>query len=120
MRVKKGRKIFFYDNGIRNAIINNFNPMAFRNDTGQLWENFLVAERLKANHYKKLRSTTFFWRTHNQQEIDFIEERDGMLHAFDFKWNPNKKTKVPLPFRQAYPNTDFTAISRDNYNDFLG
>jgi uncharacterized protein len=117
--IKKSRKIYFYDLGIRNCIINNFNEPALRNDIGQLWENFLVAERLKYNHYSNIHVNSYFWRTHNQQEIDYIEERDGKLYAFEFKWSDSKKKKLPSSFRQAYPNSDFHIISKENYTDFL-
>ena len=117
--IKKSRKIYFYDLGIRNSIINKFNEPALRNDIGQLWENFLVAERLKYNHYSNIHVNSYFWRTHNQQEIDYIEERDGKLYAFEFKWSDSQKKKLPLNFRQAYPNSDFQIISKENYTDFL-
>ena len=117
--IKKSRKIYFYDLGIRNSIINNFNEPVLRNDIGQLWENFLVAERLKYNHYRNIHVNAYFWRTHNQQEIDYIEERDGKLYAFEFKWSDSKKKKLPISFRKAYPNSDFQIISKENYTDFL-
>jgi len=117
--IKKSRKIYFFDLGIRNSIINNFNELSLRNDKGQLWENFLVAERLKHNHYRNIHVNSYFWRTHYQQEIDYIEERDGKLYAFEFKWSDSQKKKLPSSFRQAYPNSDFQLISKENYIDFL-
>ena len=94
--ISSSRKIYFYDNGIRNALINNFNPVGFRNDTGMLWENFIIAERMKYLHYSRQFCSTWFWRTHQQQEIDYIEETSGRLTAYEFKWNPEKKFKNEL------------------------
>eukprot|EP01035_Chromulina_nebulosa_P040785 gene40785-55132_t len=85
--LKKSRKIYFYDNGLRNAVIKQFNALAFRNDVGALWENFLVTERMKTLEYQRVFANRYFWRTHAQQEIDYIEERGGQLHAYEFKWN---------------------------------
>lgn len=117
--IKTNRKIYFYDNGIRNAVIQNFNPIELRNDIGVLWENFLVTERLKRNHYHRAYSNIFFWRTKQQQEIDYVEEADGRLSAYEFKWNPNAKVKVPTTFLEAY-KTDFEVISRENFREFVG
>ncbi len=117
--IKKSRKIYFYDNGIRNAVIKNFNPPELRNDTGQLWENFLVSERRKGNAYRELWCNTYFWRTYGKQEIDYIEEYAGILHAFEFKWN-SKKTKAHFsPFTQAYPQSETKIIHPDNYLEFV-
>jgi len=117
--LKKSRKIYFYDNGLRNAIIKQFNPLNLRNDVGVLWENFLISERIKTTHYNEVYSNRYFWRTHAQQEIDYIEERDGTLHAFEFKWSPIKKTKFPKPFLDNYPNHTTQVIYQDNYVDFI-
>lgn len=117
--IKTNRKIYFYDNGIRNALIQNFNPFEFRNDIGALWENFLITERLKRNHYHSAYVNTFFWRTKQQQEIDYLEEADGRISAFEFKWNPNAKVKKPTVFLEIYP-ADFKVISKDNFRDFVG
>jgi len=117
--LKKSKKIYFYDNGIRNAVINNFNPVELRNDTGVLWENFLVSERMKYIHYNNIYANNFFWRTYAQQEIDYIEERDGKLFAYEFKWNPRKKTKTFKTFINAYPNSEITIINQNNYIDFI-
>lgn len=117
--IKKGRKIYFYDTGIRNAIIKNFSPLALRIDTGGLWENYLIAERLKYNHYNFNYSNYYFWRTHGQQEIDFIEENEGNLHAYEFKWNPKAKIKFPKSFVENYPNSITNGISKNTYQTFL-
>lgn len=117
--IKKGRKIYFYDNGIRNAIIKNFQPLTFRQDTGALWENYLISERKKNNEYSGRISNLFFWRTINQQEVDFIEERQGKLFAFEFKWSPQKKAGITKGFLKNYPDSEAEVITRDNYHDFL-
>ncbi|MCB0621556.1 MAG: ATP-binding protein [Saprospiraceae bacterium] len=117
--IKKGRKIYFYDNGIRNSIIKNFNPLDLRQDTGALWENFLLAERRKRNSYTDLNYNSFFWRTTTQQEIDYVEEFDGKLHAFEFKWRVGK-VRVPQSFIKAYPNSEFSVITPENFDDFIG
>lgn len=117
--IKKGRKIYFYDNGIRNAVIKNFNPLELRQDTGALWENFLVSERQKQNAYMRKPVNCYFWRTHAQQEIDYIEENGGQLNAFEFKWNEKAKVKLPDSFAKAYPGTGFSSVNRNNYMDFL-
>lgn len=117
--LKKRKKIYFYDLGIRNAIIKNWNPVGLRSDTGALWENFLIVERIKHKSYNRLATNDFFWRTHAQQEIDFIEEYDGILHAYEFKWNPNRKVKWSKTFTQAYPDHKLMAVSKDNYREFI-
>lgn len=117
--LKFARKIYFYDNGIRNALINNFADIEMRPDTGALWENYLISERLKRNQYKGICFNAYFWRTTQMQEIDYIEEYDGQMYAFEFKWNP-KKTAKPCPtFRRAYPDIEIQTITTDNYMDFL-
>ncbi len=117
--ISSSRKIYFYDNGIRNAIINNFNPIALRTDIGALWENFLVCERLKANHYQQRFVSSYFWRTHAQQEIDYVEDSEGKLHAFEFKWNPKARARFPKTFTNAYPDAPTRVISRDNFEEFV-
>lgn len=118
--LKKSRKIYFYDNGLRNAIINQFNPIGLRNDTGALWENFLMSERLKHIHYNEIYCNRFFWRTHAQQEIDYVEEREGKLFAYEFKWNYKKGGfKFPKTFTSAYANAEMKLISRDNFEEFI-
>ena len=117
--VTKSDRWYFYDNGIRNAIIKNFNRLDMRQDTGELWENYLMTERLKYNSYSKNLVNTYFWRTYDQQEIDLIEEGSGMLQAFEFKWNSTKNAKVPGGWAKAYPQATFETINRDNYLNFI-
>jgi len=117
--IKKGKKIYFYDNGIRNAIIGNFLPLNSRTDVGALWENFIISERLKYNHNKDIDFKDYFWRTTQQQEIDYIEEIDSELSAFEFKWNPNKKGLLSKTFSKAYPVKNFDTISPENIETFL-
>lgn len=118
--LKKTRKIYFWDCGIRNALIGDFRPLDLRNDRGALWENFLVAERQKRNWYGEFYGHAYFWRSTQQQEVDYIEEYDGQLHAFEFKWNPGKGASLPITFKNAYPNTSFEVVRQDNYADFCG
>lgn len=117
--IKRGRKIYFWDNGIRNSLIANFSPLDLRQDKGALWENFLVSERQKAKHYQGKYSNDYFWRTYSQQEIDYIEESDGKIRAYEFKWNPKKKGKFPASFRDAYPGAQTATISRENFIPFV-
>ena len=117
--IKKGKKIYFHDNGIRNAIIKNFNTIQLRQDIGALWENFLMSERKKFNDYNHHFVNSYFWRTHAQQEIDLLEESGGILSAKEFKWNERSKTKQPLVFSKAYPDSNFGIINSGNYVDFL-
>jgi predicted AAA+ superfamily ATPase len=117
--LKNSRKIYFYDNGIRNALISNFNPVELRNDIGVLWENFMISERIKKLNYDNLWVNNWFWRTQQQQEIDYIEESDGKISAFEFKWNPEAKIKKISSFLDAYPNSSLNVVNRDNYEDFL-
>ncbi len=100
--IVKNSKWYFYDNGIRNAILANFNLLNNRNDVGMLWENYMMSERLKYNHYKEVIYNKYFWRTYDKQEIDLIEERGGKLFAFEFKWNPTK-VRIPAAWKSAYP-----------------
>ena len=113
--LKKSRKIYFYDNGVRNAVINNFNPLSLRADVGDLWENFMISERRKTLHYNQIFANTYFWRTHTQQEIDYIEEREGKLFAYEFKWSEKKKAKLPKLFAELYPENEFELINSKNY-----
>jgi hypothetical protein len=116
--LKKLRKIYFYDTGIRNTLINNFNPLNMRQDTGALWENFVISERIKFNNNHGLDPNKYFWRTHDQKEIDYIEEANGELSAFEFKWRSDK-IKFPKDFAGAYPNSKFEVITQNNYWEFL-
>ena len=112
--LKKLRKIYFYDTGLRNALINNFNPFSLRQDTGALWENFLICERMKKNNNNDKKINTYFWRTHNQNEIDYLEESEGQLRSFEIKWKKNKKNP-PKDFIENYPNSSFQSINQDNF-----
>jgi predicted AAA+ superfamily ATPase len=118
--IHKSQKIYFYDVGIRNALIRNFNPPEIRTDLGGLWENFVIAERVKYNKSSKYLANGYFWRTHEGKEIDYLEEKDGMLQAFEIKWNEKKQTKMPKVFQDAYPNTPFRTIHGGNWIDFCG
>ncbi len=117
--LKMAKKIYFYDNGIRNALISNFQMIEARQDVGALFENFLVSERMKFNHYYKNYANAYFWRTKEQQEIDYLEEKNGQLSAFEFKWNANKKIKFTKTFTNAYPRATTHLISHQNISDFL-
>ncbi len=112
--LKKSRKIYFYDNGIRNAVINNFNPLQLRNDVGALWENFIISERIKYLNFRRINANKFFWRTYQQQEIDYVEERDGKLFAFEFKWNPKAVKKLPKLFTDTYAESEIKIITKEN------
>jgi predicted AAA+ superfamily ATPase len=117
--IKKSRKIYFHDLGIRNAMITRFNPMEERDDMGMLWENFCIVERMKTLEYHQKYVNRYFWRTHTHQEIDYIEEYDGKLHAYEFKWNPNAKVKTQKTFLEAYPGTEIQVITPKNFDDFV-
>lgn len=115
--IKQNRKVYFYDNGIRNIIIGNFNPLNLRVDKGFLWENFLVSERRKQNLYKDTFAKMCFWRTKQQQEVDFVEEHNGQIVGFEFKWN-SKKTRFPKNFIEAYKAKGHV-IDRKNFREFV-
>lgn len=117
--IKKGKKIYFYDNGIRNAILNNFNPLNLRDDVGKLWENFLISERMKTNSYHLKNLKTYFWRTHAQQEIDYLEEAEGKFYAYEFKWNDRKKAKIPKNFSETYKPEIEKIITKENFHEFV-
>lgn len=116
--IKEKSKYYFYDDGIRNAIISNFNPLNLRDDVGKLWENFLVVERIKKQSYQKLYANNYFWRTWEQKEIDFVEEREGKLFGYEFKYSIGQ-SKAPATFLEAYPNSEFSTITPENYLDFI-
>lgn len=115
----KTRKIYFYDLGVRNSLIQNFNPLSLRDDIGKIFENFLIVERLKYLKYNHISGNFYFWRNYAQAEIDYIEEKDGTLNAFEFKWNPKKQSKIPPSFAKAYPNHTFRTINKDNWLEIL-
>lgn len=116
--VAKAGKWYFYDNGIRNAIIGAFSPLAIRQDVGALWENYIISERRKVNFNNATHKEFYFWRTYDRQEIDLIEEDAGTLTALEFKWG-NKTPGVPKAFKDAYPQAEFHIVNRDNYLDFI-
>lgn len=119
--ITKKSKYYFYDNGIRNAIINNFNKVEVRDDVGKLWENFLIAERLKHNSYQNNFVNSYFWRTWEQKEVDYVEEKSGKLFGYEFKWNDVKtKNKNKKSWISAYPGAQYKIINRSNYKDFIG
>jgi uncharacterized protein len=119
--LKKSKKIYFYDNGVRNSLINNYNPISLRNDIGALWENFIISERKKYIEYNNIYCNTYFWRTHSQQEVDYIEERDGKLYAYEIKWNIRKTPKLASAFKNAYSENSYDIITPKNYleSDFI-
>jgi predicted AAA+ superfamily ATPase len=116
--IKKGRKIYFYDNGIRNMIIGSMNTLQFRSDVGPLWENFLISERMKQNRYKMTLAKSYFWRTSQQQEIDYVEEIGTNLSAYEFKWNPKKRATISKTFLNAY-DADAKVVNKDNFREFV-
>lgn len=116
--IKKNKKIYFYDNGIRNMVLGNFNPIELRQDKGALWENFLISERLKQNAYKLKLAKAYFWRTTQQQEVDYVEEKNQKIKGFEFKWNPRKKAKLPKTFTKKY-QSEGEIINRSNFRDFI-
>lgn len=115
--IKKNRKIYFYDNGVRNMILGNFSPLNLRQDTGALWENFLISERLKQNIYKKTNAKMYFWRTKQQQEVDLVEEKNSEITGFEFKWNAKKNVKLPKTFVNEY-NAKEEIIDIKNFRQF--
>ena len=117
--ISKGVKWYYYDNGIRNAIINDFRPISLRNDMGMLWENYVISERVKFNAYNQTGSQLYFWRNYLQREIDLIEVKDNRIYAYEIKYGKESKVKIPLAFKTAYPDADFQKIDSDNYLDFI-
>ncbi len=116
--ITKNSRWYFLDNGIRNAVIANFNPIESRNDIGALWENYMISERLKYQEYNRLSSNNYFWRTYEQQEVDWVEERDGSLFGYEFKWKESK-VKIPTQWKNAYPDSSFEVINKDNFEKWL-
>lgn len=118
--LKKRKKIYFYDNGMRNAILQNFAPISLRQDIGALWENFIISERIKANHYNRRYVKSYFWRTSTQQEIDYIEECDGAFSVFEMKWNPKKaNTTIPQSFQKNYNVAEIAIVTPMNYLEHI-
>jgi len=116
--IKRNKKIYFFDNGVRNMVLGNFNNLDLRQDKGALWENFLISERKKQNIYKDTFAKMYFWRTRQQQEIDFVEEKNGIITGFEFKWKAKKNVKLPKTFTEAY-NADTKIIDGNNFRDFV-
>jgi uncharacterized protein len=117
--IVKSSRWYFYDNGIRNGIINNFNRLDSRTDVGDLWGNYLAVERIKKQNYLKIKTNNYFWRTYDQQELDWLEENGEELAGFEFKWSETKKVKIPTAFAKAYPKATFEVINKSNYLDFI-
>jgi uncharacterized protein len=116
--ITKMNKIYFYDTGIRNILADNFNPLAYRQDTGALWENFLIAERRKKIEYRQMYGSYYFWRTYSGAELDYVEERDGQLKGYEFKWK-SANSKAPASFLETYDNASFELINRENFLEFV-
>jgi predicted AAA+ superfamily ATPase len=116
--VTKNSRYYFYDNGVRNALINNFNPLALRNDVGALWENYLVMECLKRQAYERQPANNYFWRTYDQQEVDWVEERQGRLSGYEFKWG-EAAPRPPKDWLVAYPNASYEVVNRANFLNFV-
>ena len=117
--ITKSSKWYFCDIGIRNTLIANFNSINLRNDVGELWENYVIAERIKYQQYKGILVNNYFWRTHQQQEIDWIEDGNGKLFAYEIKWNEKKQIKAPGAWQQAYPDSKFELITPKNYLNWI-
>ena len=117
--ITKSNRWYFYDNGIRNGIINNFTLLDNRTDVGALWENYIASERIKKQNYQKINATNHFWRTYDQQELDWLEDKNGSLNGFEFKWNEKRKSKIPTAFAKAYPEATFEVINKENYLEFI-
>ena len=118
--ITKNSRYYFFDNGVRNSLIQNFNPLPLRNDVGQLWENYLMVERRKANEYAGRAVNAYFWRTYDQKEIDCVEERGGALYGYEFKWKGQMRKVTRREFTEAYPNATLETITRENFQDFIG
>jgi predicted AAA+ superfamily ATPase len=116
--ITKSHRFFFYDNGIRNALIGNFNPLEIRNDVGQLWENYIISERLKKQEYFREAGNSYFWRTYDQKEIDLVEERQGKLFGYEIKWSKTR-TRAPKQWHQTYPGAGFEIINKENYLEYI-
>jgi uncharacterized protein len=116
--VSKMSKVYFWDNGIRNAIIDDFRPLKLRNDVGALWENFLVSERMKMKAWKEYTANSFFWRNNQQREVDYLEKKHGELVAYEMKWNSDKKHKISLAFTNAYPKAKTHILTPLNFKSF--
>ncbi|HRF39580.1 MAG TPA: ATP-binding protein [Saprospiraceae bacterium] len=117
--ISKSSKWYFFDNGIRNILVANLNPIDLRNDAGQLWENYIISERIKFQQNTGMIVNNYFWRTYDQQEIDWIEERGGDLHGYEFKWNEKKQPKAPGGWKEGYPDASYQVLTPENYADWV-
>ena len=117
--LKKSRKIYFWDNGVRNAVIGDFKALGLRTDVGALWENYVISERLKHNAYSSFYGKSYFWRTQLQQEVDYVEDIDGVLHAYEFKWSKTKQPRLTETFAKNYPDHTFEVVSPENFQRFV-
>lgn len=117
--ISTSRKVYFYDTGIRNALIANFNALDSRQDSGLIWENFLISERIKYLHYNGIWANNYFWRTNRQQELDYLEDRDGKLYAWEFKLRSARALKIPGNFAEAYPDASIKLVTMDNFLEFI-
>lgn len=117
--VTKNSRYYFYDNGVRNSLIQNFNPLALRNDIGQLWENYLLIERRKVNESTQRSANTYFWRTYDHKEIDYLEERGGKIYGYEFKWQGEMKKLTRQEFYKTYPNAELHTVTQENFEEFL-
>ena len=118
--IVKNNRWYFYDNGVRNALIQNFNKLNLRADVGELWENYLAAERIKFQNYTQLHCTNYFWRTYDQQELDWVETEGDTIRSYEFKYNLNKSPKAPIGWKNAYPEASFDVIHSGNYLEWIG
>ncbi len=118
--IKKGVKYYFWDNGIRNAVLNDFTPVPQRNDIGALWENYAISERMKGNAYSRADGLPYFWRTTDQMEVDYLEVCGSKIKAFEFKWNPKKKSRVTKAFTNRYPDAEVETITPENFGEWVG
>jgi predicted AAA+ superfamily ATPase len=116
--ITKSQRYFFYDTGVRNALIGNFNPLAVRNDLGELWENYIITERMKRQEYLRKVTNSYFWRTYDKKEIDLVEERQGRLFGYEVKWK-KERVKIPRDWTSGYPDAAFEVIHRENYLKFI-
>jgi hypothetical protein len=116
--ISKSNRYYFYDIGIRNTLINNYNPLSIRNDIGMLWENYVIMERLKKQEYTHIYANNFYWRTYSQKEIDFIEEREGNLFGYEIKWQ-QKNLRILKLWQELYPRAKYQTITKENYLDFI-
>ncbi len=116
--ISKNPRYYFYDTGIRNTLINNFNSLSMRNDIGMLWENYIIIERIKKQEYLGINANNYFWRTYDQKEIDFVEEQQGKLYGYEIKWSDSKK-KPPKEWVDTYKGSEFKLITKENYLNFI-